>query len=99
MEDKSYHQAKKYNDFIDILKLLGSKPTGFTTDTISSQLNITKTTCLSILNTMQRVGFAELQDGKYYIGTEISKLWACRTAILKSRRSSIDDQLTSMNAI
>ena len=98
MEDKTYHQAKKYNDFIDILKLLGSKPTGFTTDTISSQLNITKTTCLSILNTMQRVGFAELQDGKYYIGTEVSKLWACRTAILKSRRTSIDDQLTSMNA-
>lgn len=99
MENKSYYQAKKYNDFIDILKLLGSKPTGFTTDTISSQLNITKTTCLSILNTMQRVGFAELQDGKYYIGTEASKLWACRTAILKSRKSSIEEQLTSMNAI
>ena len=44
MKDKTYHQAKKYNDFIDILKYLGSKPTGFTANEISSELNITKTT-------------------------------------------------------
>lgn len=98
MENKSYHQAKKYNDFIKILKLLGSKTTGFNADTISSELSITKTTCLSILNTMVLEGLAELQDGRYYIGTEASKLWACRTAILKSRKSSIEEQLTSMNA-
>lgn len=98
MENKTYHQAKKYNDFIDILKYLGSKTTGFTANEISSELNITKTTCLSILDTMQRAGLAELHNNKYYIGTEAAKLWASRKTILTKRQEDINQQISSLNA-
>lgn len=96
MNEKTYHQAKKYINLIDILKLIGSRPKGFTAQEITSELSLNKTTCLSILEALTKEGFVETYNNHYIIGNEASKLWSSRVAILKRQQEQINKDLSDL---
>ncbi len=94
---KTYHKAQKYDNLLNILKLMSVKPQGVTGDEIVEELELNKTTCLSALESLLKYNFAEKQGDRFFLGNEAGMLWANRLAILKARKEKTDKELESLN--
>lgn len=90
---KTYTKISALSKGLAILNIIGSSPTPMMVRDIAEQADVTYSTAMNNIITLEDAGFIEKQDSGYIGSFKLASIWTNRMSYLKRKKQIISDEI------
>lgn len=90
---KTYTKISALSKGLAILNIIGSSPTPMMARDIAEQADVTYSTAMNNIITLEDAGFIEKQGSGYIGSFKLASIWTNRMSYLKRKKQIISDEI------
>ena len=90
---KTYTKISALSKGLAILNIIGSSPTPMMARDIAEQADVTYSTAMNNIVTLEDAGFIEKQGSGYIGSFKLASIWTNRMSYLKRKKQIISDEI------